>query len=410
MNNLNFNELIRTNRINKGLTQDELAVMTNMSKNKLSAIECGRLELQEDDKELLINALNIDTQKLYSTLIKLDKLINQAFHIIIYSESGLPNIDAEITKILNSLDSALDISTVNLYLFVKAVLANNKNEVEARNKQIEKYLDTLSNNYKATYYDFYATFLFANAQYSNAIEYLNMALSCVSDNGLKGYIFYHFGYVYSEMYQSLQAYEYYQKALSIFNDSNNYNKVVYTYVALADIYNRVAQRDKAIEYLHKAMNIAKKLIDTTDIIKNTILLNLSWLYLFIGDYDNCITYSLECLNFEKTDRLYFCLAFANYKKQEYHKALDYIKIGIDELPSNNIFHKILVLLKKIIKDYAGSRDLLSKTFNEIEYNDREIKLLLLDMIYEYSNYFNDVEFKAKYGIEYRRILLKDCTS
>ena len=182
MNTINFNELIRTNRINKGLTQDELALMTNMSKKKLSAIECGRLDLQEDDKELLLNALNIDTQKLYSTLIKLDKLIIQAFHIIIYSESGLPNIDSEINKILNSLDSAIDISTVNLYLFVKAVLSNDKNEVEARKKKIEKYINSLSNNHKATYFDFYATFLFANSQFEDAIEYLNMALSYVSDN------------------------------------------------------------------------------------------------------------------------------------------------------------------------------------------------------------------------------------
>ena len=148
-------------------------------------------------------------------------------------------IDAEISKLLETTPISLNLTTVNLYLFTKAVLVNNKKDVESYKKQIEKYIDALSNNHKATFYDFYAMFLFNSGLYEEAIIYLDKALYYVTDNGLKGYIFYHYGYVYSETYQCLQAYEYYQKSLVIFNETNNYVKVVYTYITLADIYNRM---------------------------------------------------------------------------------------------------------------------------------------------------------------------------
>lgn len=404
MCNTKFNYLVKIKRIAKGLTQDTLADMCCMSKKKLSAIECGRLDAKEDDIELLLQALDFDLENYYNLENEIEVLINQAFQMILYSEQGLTNLDSIINQKICSNKIIQQSVLVSLYNLSKSVLSGNLKEANQYKNHIAKHIELLSDEYRAIYYDFCASYYMDTKEYSEAINSLDKALFYVKSNDMKGLILYHYGYCYTLMYQSFKAYNYYLQAINIFNDTHNFIKMLYAYGNLADINMKLNQRDEALSILNESLKICKNINGVNEEIKAVFLRNISWVYLFSSQYDLSIKYAKEAITINKKDREYFCIAFSYYKIHNYQEALIWTKQGIELISKKNKFYKLLILIERIIKDYVSSIEYLCNLYQELENDDKDIRILLLDMIVEYSDYFKNDKLKLQYCIKYRNLL------
>lgn len=399
-----FGEIIKIIRTKKDLTQTELAKLTNMSEKKLSAIECGRVEAHDDDIELLLNVLQVDLVNLNSTLNETDKLIEQAIGIITRSESNLDDIDSLIIQMIIENEYLLDIPNVMLYYFIKSTLTYNVDQEELFFHSLEKYINLLSDNYKALYYDCSAQYFMDIKEYDKSIEMLNIALDYAKQLDTKGTIYYHYGYCYALMYQSLKAYEYYQKAISIYNETHNFIKLTYAYGNLADIYFKLNLHNEAIDVLKECQRISNSINGINENVKSLISRNISWSYLYSKDYDQSIKYAKEAMDYSKKDREFFCLAYSYYRKNQKQDALYWVNQGMDTIDKNSRFHNLLLVVKKLIKDYAGSITYICKLYDNSNEYEKSIQLLLLDLIIEYSDFFQDDTLKLKYGLDYKKFL------
>ncbi len=134
--------------------------------------------------------------------------------------------------------------------------------------------------------------------YDVAMKYFLDALKLVDTPDKKygdriGQSYNNLGLLYKDMNEMDKSYDYFQRALNYYKESNETRMISYTLNNIGIVYKKVGEYDKALEYYNESLKIKKQINDKRGV--SNSLGNIGDVYLLKEDYDNALVYYNEAL-------------------------------------------------------------------------------------------------------------------
>ncbi|ASN06993.1 helix-turn-helix domain-containing protein [Virgibacillus necropolis] len=309
---------IKLQRIKQGMTQEDLAegivsmsYLSKIENQKTSASQevisllCTRLGVQrDDDKEVTIKE---KCQEWYDLLFETNdkEVITEKYE--------------ELERLLSNIHSdnliLFEIHRIRYYL----VLADFEKALEQVNKlnEISNTFDTLHQFYwykfKGNYISFQGEFSQAMRMYKLAEEKLNQISL---DEAYVADLQYTIGITHSKLRNTLEAIEYANKALDIFQIKYNFYRCAQCHILLGISHRRISVYDKAIKNFNLALHLAK-------LSKNNQLMqltnqNLGSLYSSKGESKEAIKYFRAIVDDEEVHLIERLAAITSLLAEQYN--------------------------------------------------------------------------------------------
>ncbi len=203
------------------------------------------------------------------------------------------NIFAQVEELNKSFLVETDIN-----LFNSALAKQDTSEaIKIIYSALERLQNEESGYQKYFAYDTLAFLLFKITDLKKAIEvYKEAAIFFLSEKNYNqtAQIYWDISFIYSKMFDAVNANKYSKKILSIQNLIDNPKLISSTYNDLGLIYWRLGELDSAISNMHKSIEIIKELDDLPALAKRYN--NLGIIYWRKGDIENSYKYYSESLN------------------------------------------------------------------------------------------------------------------
>lgn len=200
----------------------------------------------------------------------------------------------------------------------------------------------------------------AMSEYKKAEEYSKN----LENNYLKGQIQVNIGDLYYKQYLMNEALERYRNAIKIYEESNDYKRIISVYDKLGNAYQiKNTNDDSAQLYYYMALDLAKKHNDNHEI--GFIYRNMGTAYLSSGNLDKSYYYNIEALP---------------YSEKDTEKTLIYTNIATIYQIKGNIDSAIIYVNKAVALDKGKSNPFIqrnvSKVLSRIEEANKNYKKAL----------------------------------
>ncbi|MBM7662285.1 tetratricopeptide (TPR) repeat protein [Bacillus mesophilus] len=405
----NAGSFIKFYRTKKGITQESLS-QGICSITYLSKIENGKITPNQETVKFLLERLDLNTveyAKLLDNMHTVEELITKIYVLI----EGKKN--EEVRKIFNDINQQLELIMNNPTLFQKYLLVklryhlifNELNKAQKAVDDIESMKDMLTPLLKQHYYHFKGLLKCRQNLYNEGLFLLKEAESIMMNNNRNDCnLLYHIGLTYSHLKISNVAIHYCQKALPIFIENMNFNKIIDCKSIIGLNYTRNMNYEEAEK---EFLTIVRISMDTNDQVNRAIAYhNLGYCYSMRENHNKAMEYytlSLE-LKDSKSQSYFTTLLYIvkhlyrNGKLDECNRYLeralrnmrikDFSGVEIDFVTlwyevnlerKNNIQEYIIHLEKTAVPYYISKQNFqeLSKAYRrlgEYYYNDRKYKL------------------------------------
>lgn len=322
---MNIGAIIKLNRINQNLTQEELADGI-ISISYLSKIENGKIEPNEEVIKLLCRKLGIqiNSQIDDSTRVK----CNEWFHLLLTS-SNIEEIKQKYKEI-NEVSKTIHDSELQLLIKIHMIRYYLKiGETTRAFEQINNLKDvsgTFNNLQKYYWYKFNGNYYSIAEEENDALRNYTLAedllhLLELPEDELAD-ILYSLAVTYSKHRLTSEAQSYANRALEYYRQVYNFSRCAECHLVLGICYRRINNHDKAV----KNYQLAKQLAESTQNKKLILLthLNMGYLYFVKGDTNQAIEHFdtiIKDTSASTHDRL---LALTSVI-EEYYRSKNYIK-------------------------------------------------------------------------------------
>ncbi|MGE6259875.1 helix-turn-helix domain-containing protein [Heyndrickxia sporothermodurans] len=286
---MNIGAIIKLNRINQNLTQEELADGI-ISISYLSKIENGKIEPNEEVIKLLCLKLGIQINNQLDDGIK--EKCQEWFHLLLTS-SNTDEIKNKFTEI-KELEKNIHDSELQLLIKIHMIRYYLKiGETSEAFKQINRLKDvsgTFNNLQKYYWLKFNGNYYSIIEEENDALQKYTLAEDSVPNLDLPddeiADIQYSLAVTYSKHRLTSEAQSYANKALDYYRQVYNFSRCAECHIILGICYRRINNHQKA----EKNYKLAKQLAESTDNKRLVHLthLNMGYLYFTKGDNDQAI--------------------------------------------------------------------------------------------------------------------------
>lgn len=399
MDNQHYGNILRLNRVKQGLTIKEVYDHIDQNKYKISSpsylsrIERGKENIKQEQLPYLFSLLGLEFK--LEEQDKINDFVEEIFYRIIYNKVYSKRFDElfdELKKKESKIKSSLSYPK---YLLLEVVIAINRYDqffqYEFYFNELQKSMHYLENYQQQILYDCKASWLYYQGKYEQALEVLEQCDNAHYYDIISATIYYKKAIFLETALKFEEAIECIQKAKQYFDNCLCFVKSYYCYFMLANLYIRIGRYNEGEKIYTLCLdNIDMIAIPNKKRIKQSILNNFCWLYVYSKNYDKLIDY---CLNQIKLDTVttdtYFLLSWAYYIKDDIDLAKKYIQNALSYNSRYDDIMKVVVqTLVKILNGRAGStrieNDLLNllKKLNQHQM-DANKYVFVLEMLIEY---------------------------
>ncbi|MBC5636294.1 helix-turn-helix domain-containing protein [Ornithinibacillus sp. BX22] len=345
---MEIGSFIKLQRVKKGMTQEELAEGI-VSMSYLSKIENLRAEASPEVVSMLCTRLGIELDGGHSNTIK--EKCEQWFNML-YEVNDKEEIVERFNELCELLavvrsDSVMlfEIHKIRYYLIMGEV-ENALEQINSLN-EVSSNFDSLQQYY---WFKFRGNYSSTNGEYNQAmrmyklaeekINHLHLAEEEVAD------LNYIIAITHSKLLNILEAIEYSNRAIDIFQKAYNFMRCAQCHIVLGISYRRIKMYEKAIKHYNLARHLGE-LNKNIQVIQLTNQ-NLGYLYATIGDSKEAIKCFTEVVHNEEIQINERLIGITNLIKEYYKiQSFEQAKLAIEkartllkELPKNNINYKL----------------------------------------------------------------------
>ncbi|MGB4985527.1 MAG: helix-turn-helix domain-containing protein [Erysipelotrichaceae bacterium] len=274
-----FGAIVRINRITKNKSQKQMSKGI-CAPSYLSRIESGELLPSEEMTSILLNYLGLEYNNDEKFISNGKKRIKDFFLALHYDEfDEVPKYFARIEEISEQLVASPLILEYYLCVLARYACSTQRDKFENTQQILLSSMDILSPKQIATY-NYYLAVDCLHRQENVALgkECLLKSLKYQKN----GHIYYWLCLVYQIEGNQIKAYESIKKALSLFVEEGNFISIMNSYEKIAEVYMILGNYADSLEYLDKALIMAKKLNNPFFI--NHIITVLAWCQFKLNDY------------------------------------------------------------------------------------------------------------------------------
>ncbi|MFB7303786.1 helix-turn-helix domain-containing protein [Heyndrickxia sporothermodurans] len=371
---MNIGAIIKLNRINQNLTQEELADGI-ISISYLSKIENGKIEPNEEVIKLLCRKLGIQINNQIDDSTKV--ICNEWFHLLLTS-SNIEEIKQKYKEI-NEVSKTIHDSELQLLIKIHMIRYYLKiGETTKALEQINNLKDvsgTFNNLQKYYWYKFNGNYFTIIEEENDALRNYTLAEDLLQLLELPedeiADILYSLAVTYSKHRLTSEAQSHANKALEYYRQMYNFSRCAECHIILGICYRRINNHQKAI----KNYQLAKQLAESTNnqrLIQLTHL-NMGYLYFVQGNPNLAIKHLDIIVNAEESpliDRLSALTSIIGeyFKSKNYTEAKRRIQKGLSWINPENknkylsFYYEILTHLYLIDNEDEKFVNLLENKF------------------------------------------------
>lgn len=327
---MEIGSFIKLQRVKKGMTQEELAEGI-VSMSYLSKIENLRAEASPEVVSMLCTRLGIDLDGDQTITIK--EKCEEWFNMLFDASDKNEMIDKynELNELLAVVRSdslmLFEIHKIRYFL----ILGEYDNALEQINSlnELSGNFDNLQMYY---WYKFKGNYATTSNEYNQSLRMYNLAEGKISYLNLPDSeiadLYYVISVTHSTLLHTLEAIEYADKAIEIFQKEYNFLRCAQCHIILGISYRRIKMYQKAIKHYNLARHLGE-LNKNNNVIQLTNQ-NLGYLYAVMGESKQAIKYYLQAIDDDSVGINERLIAITNlikeyYKLQNFDKALEIIE-------------------------------------------------------------------------------------
>lgn len=344
---MEIGSFIKLQRVKQGMTQEELAEGI-VSMSYLSKIENLRAEASPEVVSMLCTRLGIelDSEKNITVKEKCEQWFNLLFEVNDKKEiiEKYNELNELMTMIRSDSYMLFEIHKIRYYL-VLGEIDNALKQINSLN-EVSSTFDSLCQYY---WYKFRGNYNSVIGEYNQAMRMYKIAEEKlkhihISEEEIAD-LHYAVSITHSKLLNALEAIEYSNKAIDVFQKAYNFIRCAQCHIVLGISYRRIKMYEKAIKHYNLArhlgeLNKSKQVIQLTN-------QNLGYLYATIGDSKEAIKCFNEVVNNEEIHLNERLIGITNLVKEYYkiHKhdlakqAIEQSKVLLKELPKNHVNYK-----------------------------------------------------------------------
>lgn len=345
---MEIGSFIKLQRVKQGMTQEELAEGI-VSMSYLSKIENLRAEASPEVVSMLCTRLGIeiDSEKNITVKEKCEQWFNLLFEVNDKKEiiEKYNELNELMTMIRSDSYMLFEIHKIRYYL-VLGEIDNALKQINSLN-EVSSTFDSLCQYY---WYKFRGNYNSVIGEYNQAMRMYKIAEEklkhiVISQEELAD-LQYAFAVTHSKLLNALEAIEFSNKAIDVFQKAYNFIRCAQCHIILGISYRRIKMYDKAIKHYNLArhlgeLNQSKPIIQLTN-------QNLGYLYSTIGDSKEAIKCFNDVVNNEETQLNERVIGMTNLIKEYYKiqnfdlakQSIDKAKVLLAELPKNNVNYQL----------------------------------------------------------------------
>ncbi|MBN3554109.1 helix-turn-helix transcriptional regulator [Fictibacillus nanhaiensis] len=386
---MNLGEKIRYFRRVKNLSQQELATGI-CSVPYLSKIENGVTEPSEEIQQHLAERLNI---RLHT---KNEKSIMQNYVDLFYSlyMRDYPTAKQKYDHLIDIPSQSVEEDILNK-IFKSMYIMMTTQETSGVPEMLDEvaYIDDVIKGEKAFYYLLARSQLsFFMEEFEDSHSYALKAEKLLEEHRFheweRGYLLYMIGLTANQLFKSIIALEYTQKALTIFEKTYFFKRCADCRIILAIVQTRIKNFEESIKQLLLAETIANSFGD--EVIKGIVYHNLGSIANHKGETEKAIELFARSLQAKEGEPFIakimtiYALIKSYEKTNQPEKGLELLSTWMDQLKDNPIFRGYEL-------HFLYYKDL----FTHGELNEETVQFMIKDMI-PYFRKRNEWIFLAEY--------------
>ncbi|MBU5213862.1 helix-turn-helix domain-containing protein [Heyndrickxia sp. FSL K6-6286] len=371
---MNIGAIIKLNRINQNLTQEDLADGI-ISISYLSKIENGKIEPNEEVIKLLCRKLGIQVNNQIDDSIR--EKCEEWFRLLLTSSDvdELSNKFEEIKGLSKSLHNSELQILIKIHMIRHYLKINDTDQAFEKINSLKDVSGTFNNLQKYYWFKFNGNYYSILEEENDALHNYTLAEDLIPNIELPEQevadLQYALSVTYSKFRLTSEAQSYANKALEYYRQIYHFSRCAECHLILGICYRRINNHDKAL----KNYNLAKQLAESTQNKKLIRLthLNMGYLYLVKGDPKLAIEQFDMIVNEEDStlhDRLLAITSIIgqSYNSKNFDEAKKRIKSALSWINSKNknkylsFYYEILSYLYLIDKENEKFENLMVNQF------------------------------------------------
>lgn len=373
-------------RLRQSFKLEYISYISGISVSKISKFENGKIELKNEELNLLFHALNLEfnnEERIQEEFLKeADNFLVSIFFCNKLKE-GWEKLKKYEENIVTS--NVFPIYILNEFAFY--VFSVQLNAMFELKETVEHFYPCYTKEYKQLYHDVIGVYYFYKNKFEDSVLYLNKGIKYNYSDKIMAYLFYHLSLSYKRIGKISLSLEYASKANSIFKTYVNVKRISDANMIISLLHTSLGHYDYA-EILYKNSILSFQNLRNDDSLAHTYS-NLIWNYVLSHQYQKAIHYYLENKNYiQEQGSVYFSLFFSYFKLGEYENAKKYLKKAKDNLKDESKF---------VVQAVSTFSTVLS---NNKSNNLKEQKLENLYLIAKKSHVVNNQMFLIDYLLEY----------
>ncbi|MEK5176215.1 helix-turn-helix domain-containing protein [Heyndrickxia sp. FSL W8-0496] len=395
---MNIGAIIKLNRINQNLTQEDLADGI-ISISYLSKIENGKIEPNEEVIKLLCRKLGIQVNNQIDDSIR--EKCHEWFRLLLTSSdiAELEKMFGEITELLKVIHNSELQILVNIHMIRYYLKIGDTDNAIQKVNSLKDVSGTFNNLQKYYWYKFNGNYYSIIEEENEALHNYTLAEDLIPSIELSqeevADLQYALSVTYSKFRLTSEAQSYANKALEYYRQVYHFSRCAECHLVLGICYRRINNHDKAI----KNYNLAKQLAESTD--KKEIItlthLNIGYLYFVKEDTDQAIKHLDIIINDNEASIQLRLLAITSiigksYSINNINETRKRIQQGLKLIDSNNK-NKFLAFYYEILCHLYLIEE-RNEEFEELMVNN------FIPFLKESKNYAKLTEFSEMLGNYY----------
>lgn len=384
MNDYNFGNLIRVNRICQNISCRSLADMCEIQASQLSKIERGLEKGTDRVVSKLLIELDINTKDIHDHINLLQVEFNDIYLSIVYcKDDARQKLDDFNHKYCSKFESMEGILINFIFFSIEQI---KENDFIKMYHILSECINNMTSWQKQLFYEYYGCYLYHQGNYKEAKSYYQKSLDLCVDDINRSMVYYHLACLYEKENDLIEAFSYNLNATKLFNETKNIRRTIYTAKQLGTLHCRLNNFESGIALLDQC-------IDTMDLIgynklKGNVYKKIIWNYIVYNDYQKAQEYLLVA-NQYCSDDIYYCFyaLWIYFKLENKEKAIQYANI-VASLTGSTFIKKLAEITKNMVENNKQTivleklETLYLKFFKSLTYPFQEFLLELI--ISEYS--------------------------
>lgn len=384
-----FINLIKIKRKEKGLSLENVSVLSSMDKGYLSKIENRIVFPSLENLANILEKLGVNLVYEESILKEMNEKLNKLYYDIVY----LNSLDHEYINESILADEEIYTSSLiaDRYLVIKYAYLVTSNSDKRVFSSLEEEIECsfvqkniLDSNLLQIYYDYKGIALKNSHRLAEAIEMFERSKSIGYFKYSYGIVCYHLAIIYNRQNNHLEAYSNSKESLMIFLQELNFKRQRYSQIHIANIYSESKLYAKADGLYRDLLRC-----DLDNEFRCLVQLNLIWNLIKQQQFSNAI---VELLSINEKTKLkmkwYYFLSWCYYKTNQIEKSAKIIEesesINLSDTINKSKIKVIWLLIRET--DCKIKLNLIKNEYqkNLVNMDNEDERFYLEILIEEYS--------------------------